>query len=61
MQSSFYLLVYMLLGRMGGPTDMAGVALFLCSPASAHVTGAHIMLDGGTALAGGKRAPATKL
>lgn len=46
---------------MGGPTDMAGVALFLCSPASAHVTGAHIMLDGGTALAGGKRAPATKL
>ena len=31
---------------------MAGVALFLCSRASSHVTGAQIMVDGGQTLAG---------
>ncbi|KAF7790652.1 hypothetical protein EIP86_001608 [Pleurotus ostreatoroseus] len=35
------------MGRTGMPRDMAGVALFLASPASAHVTGAQIPLDGG--------------
>lgn len=35
------------MGRTGVPRDMAGVALFLASPASAHITGAHIPLDGG--------------
>jgi len=39
-------------GRYGQPEDMAGIALFLVSPASAHVTGAHIVLDGGATIAG---------
>lgn len=39
-------------GRYGRPEDMAGIALFLVSPASAHVTGAHIVLDGGALVAG---------
>ncbi|KAF8061776.1 hypothetical protein FPV67DRAFT_295973 [Lyophyllum atratum] len=34
-------------GRIGTPYDMAGLALFLASPASAHVTGTHTLLDGG--------------
>ncbi|KAF9059752.1 hypothetical protein BDP27DRAFT_1430928 [Rhodocollybia butyracea] len=34
-------------GRYGSTEDMAGMAVFLSSPASAHVTGAHIILDGG--------------
>ncbi|KAF5386688.1 hypothetical protein D9615_002058 [Tricholomella constricta] len=33
--------------RMGSPYDMAGLALFLASPASAHITGTHTLLDGG--------------
>ncbi|KAL5518437.1 hypothetical protein ACEPAH_119 [Sanghuangporus vaninii] len=37
-------------GRVGSPTDMAGLALFLCSPASAYVTGNHIVIDGGSVL-----------
>ncbi|KAI0922805.1 hypothetical protein AcW1_002633 [Taiwanofungus camphoratus] len=35
------------MGRLGKPRDMAGIALFLASPASAHITGAHIVIDGG--------------
>ncbi|KAH9834838.1 rhamnolipids biosynthesis 3-oxoacyl-reductase [Rhodofomes roseus] len=34
-------------GRLGDPRDMAGVALFLASPAAAYVTGTHIVVDGG--------------
>ncbi|KAJ7041977.1 hypothetical protein C8F04DRAFT_112779 [Mycena alexandri] len=34
-------------GRLGKTEDMAGVALFLASPAAAHVTGAQIIVDGG--------------
>ena len=34
-------------GRYGQPSDAAGLALFLAAPASAHVTGSHIPLDGG--------------
>ncbi|KAF7334989.1 hypothetical protein MVEN_02249100 [Mycena venus] len=37
-------------GRVGGPGDMAGLALFLASPASAHITGQHIITDGGARL-----------
>ncbi|KAH8114189.1 rhamnolipids biosynthesis 3-oxoacyl-reductase [Phellopilus nigrolimitatus] len=49
-------------GRLGAPTDMAGLALFLCSPASAYVTGAQILLDGGATLAGkGATTPVAKL
>ncbi|GJE93463.1 NAD(P)-dependent dehydrogenase [Phanerochaete sordida] len=35
------------MGRTGVPKEMAGIALFLASSASSHVTGAHIPLDGG--------------
>ncbi|TBU51522.1 rhamnolipids biosynthesis 3-oxoacyl-reductase [Dichomitus squalens] len=36
-------------GRIGHPRDMAGVALFLASPAAAYVSGTHIILDGANA------------
>jgi len=39
-------------GRVGEPADIAGVALFLASPAAAYVTGAHIILDGGGLISG---------
>jgi len=35
-------------GRYGAPSDVAGLTLFLSSPASSHITGAHIILDGGS-------------
>ncbi|KAI8905262.1 hypothetical protein PhCBS80983_g04777 [Powellomyces hirtus] len=38
------------LGRIGTTEDMAGLALFLCSRASAHITGAVIPIDGGATL-----------
>ncbi|KAJ7500366.1 rhamnolipids biosynthesis 3-oxoacyl-reductase [Mycena galericulata] len=38
------------MGRVGSPSDMAGLALFLASPASAHITGQHIITDGGARL-----------
>ena len=47
-------------GRYGHPSDVAGLALFHSSPASAHVTGVHILLDGGARFANGV-APSTKL
>lgn len=34
-------------GRMGKPQDIAGTAIFLCSPASAWMTGQTLVLDGG--------------
>ncbi len=40
------------LGRIGAPEDMAGVALYLASAASAYVNGAVIPVDGGIWLAG---------
>jgi NAD(P)-dependent dehydrogenase (short-subunit alcohol dehydrogenase family) len=36
-------------GRIGEPEDIAGVAIFLASRASAYTTGAVIPCDGGTA------------
>jgi NAD(P)-dependent dehydrogenase (short-subunit alcohol dehydrogenase family) len=36
--------------RVGYPSDMHGVALFLASPASAYVTGQEIFVDGGEGL-----------
>jgi len=36
--------------RVGMPSDMAGLALFLASPASSYVTGQCIGIDGGFAL-----------
>jgi NAD(P)-dependent dehydrogenase (short-subunit alcohol dehydrogenase family) len=35
------------LGRLGEPADLAGVAVFLASPASDYVTGAAVPVDGG--------------
>jgi len=40
------------MGRSGTPEDIAGCLLFLTSRASAHVTGAHLVLDGGMVLVG---------
>ncbi|EAU81947.1 rhamnolipids biosynthesis 3-oxoacyl-[acyl-carrier-protein] reductase [Coprinopsis cinerea okayama7 len=48
-------------GRYGQPSDIAGLAIFLSSPASAHITGAHILLDGGSRFRAHAIAPATKL
>jgi 2-deoxy-D-gluconate 3-dehydrogenase len=39
-------------GRWGGPKDMAGVAVFLASPASDFVTGTAIPVDGGYSVQG---------
>ncbi|RLC98325.1 MAG: short-chain dehydrogenase, partial [Chloroflexi bacterium] len=35
------------LGRFGEPEDVAGLALYLSSPASDYVTGAVFVVDGG--------------
>ncbi|KAJ3567871.1 hypothetical protein NP233_g6077 [Leucocoprinus birnbaumii] len=48
-------------GRFGRPEDIAGLALFLASPASAHITGTHTLLDGGARYRRHAIAPATKL
>ena len=36
--------------RVGWPKDMAGLALFLASPASSYLTGQQIVIDGGWGL-----------
>src|SRR6266545_4112171 len=36
--------------RLGTPEDIAGVVVFLCSPAAAYVTGQVITVDGGLSL-----------
>jgi NAD(P)-dependent dehydrogenase (short-subunit alcohol dehydrogenase family) len=38
------------LGRWGSPQDVAGAALFLCSPAAAWITGSVLLVDGGQLL-----------
>ena len=35
------------LGRWGKPDDIAGTAVFLCSPAASFITGAVVPVDGG--------------
>jgi gluconate 5-dehydrogenase len=35
------------MGRNGEPSDFAGVAVFLASPASDYVTGTTVFVDGG--------------
>jgi NAD(P)-dependent dehydrogenase (short-subunit alcohol dehydrogenase family) len=42
-------------GRIGGPSDFAGLVLFLSSAASAHMTGNVIEIDGGSLVSGWKR------
>jgi len=39
------------LGRIGDPKDVAGVVVFLASPAASLITGANIMVDGGWSVA----------
>lgn len=41
------------LGRIGTPRDIAGLALFLASPAASYLNGAVIPLDGGLSLKSG--------
>ncbi|CAA7260945.1 unnamed protein product [Cyclocybe aegerita] len=48
-------------GRFGHPSDIAGLALFLASPAASHITGTHTILDGGARYLHHSVAPATKL
>lgn len=36
--------------RLGKPEDIAGTIVYLCSRASSHVNGAHIVIDGGSVL-----------
>jgi NAD(P)-dependent dehydrogenase (short-subunit alcohol dehydrogenase family) len=38
------------LGRLGEPTDMAGLAVLLCSDAGEYITGQNIFVDGGMVL-----------
>lgn len=38
------------MGRMADPEEIMGLALFLASPASSYVTGAHYSIDGGGTL-----------
>jgi NAD(P)-dependent dehydrogenase (short-subunit alcohol dehydrogenase family) len=40
-------------GRLGEPDDIAGVMVYLCSPAGAYVNGATIPVDGGKHLING--------
>lgn len=41
------------LGRFSAPDDLVGTAVFLSSPASAYITGAVIVADGGNLMASG--------
>jgi NAD(P)-dependent dehydrogenase (short-subunit alcohol dehydrogenase family) len=43
------------LGRWGDIDEIAEVVLFLCSRAASFMTGASVLIDGGTALIGGAR------
>lgn len=40
--------------RLGEPQDIAGVMVFLCSPAAAYINGEDIAVDGGMRLASGR-------
>lgn len=39
-----------LIGRIGDPEDIKGLALYLAAPASSYVTGSQIVIDGGSLL-----------
>jgi 2-keto-3-deoxy-L-fuconate dehydrogenase len=37
-------------GRMGTPAEIAELAVYLASDASAYMTGSHVVIDGGAKL-----------
>jgi NAD(P)-dependent dehydrogenase (short-subunit alcohol dehydrogenase family) len=43
------------LKRLGGPDDVAGVAVMLAAPAGTFITGQTIVIDGGGLIGGGER------
>ncbi|KIV88158.1 hypothetical protein PV10_09082 [Exophiala mesophila] len=49
------------LGRLGQPADIAGVIVYLCSPAGAYINGVDISLDGGARLRVGTHPEGSKL
>jgi NAD(P)-dependent dehydrogenase (short-subunit alcohol dehydrogenase family) len=46
-----HVLSHIPLGRIGDPPDVAGVVVFLASPAASLITGANILVDGGWSVA----------
>lgn len=46
-----HVLKHIPLGRIGDPPDVAGVVVFLASPAASLITGANILVDGGWSVA----------
>jgi NAD(P)-dependent dehydrogenase (short-subunit alcohol dehydrogenase family) len=36
------------MGRLGEPDDIAGLAVYLCSPAASWTTGQTMVVDGGS-------------
>jgi NAD(P)-dependent dehydrogenase (short-subunit alcohol dehydrogenase family) len=45
------------LGRFAEADEIAQLALFLCSPAAAYITGAVCVIDGGSSLTGSRLLP----
>jgi len=45
--SAGYVAVQQILGRWGGPEEVARTIVFLASPASSYTTGTNVVIDGG--------------
>jgi 3-oxoacyl-[acyl-carrier protein] reductase len=45
------------LGRIGEPEDVAGAVLWLCSDEAGWITGADLLVDGGTRVRAARDAP----